>query len=366
MYVPTSPASCQSPRKVRKRSKASRVVSRTNGTDESKENTRPRPIRPTQAQRKAQRQPRKPGVLGPKTDPTSPVQSTDQPTFKHRRDPRCVTSARIQIQIRSARSRPHAHHTPPPRTPPTQAPDWPAGSRLPTLSRHGPSDSAALHATAPRPRKTRFWPRIHCSLSLRYAWRPGSRADKRLPRRLWVCVCALVRTPQGVLFRFAHGRSSVRLKAHTRAAASGHAMPCHDMQADGCSDGYTRWLAGWTGLAGCGGGRWWLRILRALCVADAATFASPRHATPCRQVAGSNGRCVARRDLLRWGCSRARWGDRREFVYLGRKGMAWLGALIDDVVGYPGARDARFQPGPGLTGAGMPDCVAGCVDGSGT
>jgi hypothetical protein len=161
-----------------------------------------------------------------------------------------------------------------------------------------------------------------------------------------VCVCVLLCARRKAFFSSAPTRPferacPSRLKAHTRAAASGHAMPCHDMQADGCSDGYTRWLAGWTGLAGCGGGgRWWLRTRRALCVADAASFASPRHATPCRQVAGavagSNGRCVARRDLLRWGCLRARWGDRREFVCLGGKGMAWLGALIDDVVGFPG------------------------------
>jgi hypothetical protein len=244
MYVPTSPASCQSPRKVRKRSKASRVVSRTNGTDESKENTRPRPIRPTQAQRKAQRQPRKPGVLGPKTDPTSPVQSTDQPTFKHRRDPRCVTSARIQIQIRSARSRPHAHHTPPPRTPPTQAPDWPAGSRLPTLSRHGPSDSAALHATAPRPRKTRFWPRIHCSLSLRYAWRPGSRADKRLPRR--VCVCVLLCARRKAFFSGSHTAVRACVSRLTRAPPL-LAMPCHAMTCRptaAATATHAGWLAG--------------------------------------------------------------------------------------------------------------------------
>jgi hypothetical protein len=128
-----------------------------------------------------------------------------------------------------------------------------------------------------------------------------------------VCVCALVRTPQGVLCLGSH--TAVRA-CMPLASQGSHARrrfwPCHAMpwhagrRLQRRLHALAGWLAGWTGLAGCGGGgRWWLRTRRALCVADAASFASPRHATPCRQVAGagavagSNGRCVARRDLLR-------------------------------------------------------------------
>jgi hypothetical protein len=57
---------------------------------------------------------------GPQDGPNQPS-PVHRPTFKHRRDPRCVTSARIQIQIRSAQSRPHALSHTPTTTDPTNA-----------------------------------------------------------------------------------------------------------------------------------------------------------------------------------------------------------------------------------------------------
>jgi hypothetical protein len=206
-----------------------------------------------------------------------------------------------QLESKSACSITLTHTThlptyPPTRTPPTRAPDWPAGSRLPTLS---PTQETPPRFTEQRqdPAKSAFGRASTARLAsgTRGAQEAAER-EREQTKTKTLLLCALA-ARRSFFFLGSHGRSRVPRVSRLTRAPPLLAMPCH---AGRRLQRRLHALAGWMR-------RRMLVVAdtEGFVFADAAFFAAPRHAARSQSRAQTGA--ASRGVICCVGAVRARW-----------------------------------------------------------